>query len=376
MEIIIIASIITLLYCGLMIWFLIGINQLKPVNDIFEKEKVRFSICIPFRDEAENLPALLKSIRKLNYPSSHYEVLLINDCSTDHSVQIVEDFIKKNTSLSIKLLQNKEKATSPKKEALLKAIQHATHNYLITTDADCELPKNWLQYFNTCIVKGEAEFIAGPVIYKASSTFLNRFQSLDFLSLQAATLGGFGNKHPFLCNGANLCFQKKAFLNVNAYQENKQIASGDDIFLLEKMVKAKANIQYLANYNASVTTVPPKSWRILLQQRIRWASKTSAYQNKYSKLTAILVFLMNLLVILTLVIALMQITSWQLFLVLFAIKLNLDFFVLHQTTKFYQQEELMKSYISIAFIHPLFILSCSVLSFFKSYEWKGRTFKQ
>ena len=115
----------------------------------------------------------------------------------------------------------------------------------------------------------------------STKNFLNYFQRLDFLSLQAATLGGFGQRHPFLCNGANLCYKKETFFNVNAFAGNHHIASGDDIFLLEKMIENKKNIQYIASAEAMVFTHATKSWKALFLQRLRWASKTTASKSVY-----------------------------------------------------------------------------------------------
>lgn len=372
---IIISAFISASYATLMIWLLYGIFKLKPFHLAKEPLTTSFSICIPFRNEAENLPRLLQSLQELEYNSALFEILLLNDCSADNSVKIVEEFIQQHAEISIQLLHNPAKAISPKKEALSKAVQHSTKEYIVTTDADCEVPKKWLQYFNAMIVKQQPHFIAGPVSYSSSKSFLDKFQTLDFLSLQAATLGGFGHQQPFLCNGANLCYKKESFLEVNGFEDDK-IASGDDIFLLEKMQFAKKKISYLANFEAKVKTVPPQNFSTLLQQRIRWAAKTSAYKNKTALYTAIIVFLTNLAFLILLTGVLFQSLAWQAFVLLFIIKFNLDFFVLYKTADFYKQPELMKSYMITAFIHPFFIVAPAFLSFVKSYNWKGRNFKK
>ncbi len=372
---IIISIFISASYAILMLWLLYGIFKLKPFQLKKESEKLSFSLCIPFRNEAEHLPHLLQTLKGLEYDSALFEILLINDCSEDDSVKIVEEFIQQHSEISIQLLHNSAKAISPKKEALSKAIRHSTKEYIITTDADCEVPRKWLQYFNSMIIQQQSDFIAGPVTYISSESFLDKFQTLDFLSLQAATLGGFGNKKAFLCNGANLCYKKKTFIELSGF-ENDKIASGDDIFMLEKMKLAQKKIDYLSHHEAQVKTLPPQNLKSLFQQRVRWAAKTSAYKNKTSLLTAMIVFLMNLCFVIFFLGAVFQLLAWQAFVLLFFIKLNLDFFVLYKTSEFYKQTQLMKSYILIAFLHPVFIVSSASLSFLKSYEWKGRSFKK
>jgi cellulose synthase/poly-beta-1,6-N-acetylglucosamine synthase-like glycosyltransferase len=324
----------------------------------------------------EYLPKLLQSLKALNYPKNLFEILLINDCSEDTSEEIILQFKEENPNLKIQLLQNKPNSISPKKDALTLAISKSKNDYLAVTDADGEVPKNWLHSFNQIILQEKSDFIAGPVIYKSEATFLNRFQTLDFLSLQAATLSGFGNQKPFLCNGANLCYKKKSFYEVNGFDGNLQIASGDDVFLMQKMQQQSLNITYQTNSQASVLTIPPKSWKLLLRQRIRWAAKTTAYKNNASQLTAMIVFSTNLFLTILFFGSLFNLLPWKAFFVLFFIKFNLDFIVLFKTAKFYREEKMLKSYGLSAFIHPPFIVLCAFFSFFKQYEWKGRGFKK
>jgi len=375
MVVFILTGIVTIIYGSLMDWILSGISKLKPLNSSEVTEKSTFSICIPFRNEAEHLPLLLKSLKALNYPNSLFEILLINDFSEDASEEIVLLFIKENPSLEIQLFQNKPNSTSPKKEALTLAISNSKNDYLAVTDADGEVPENWLHGFNKIIQQKKADFIAGPVIYKTQSTFLYRFQTLDFLSLQAATLGGFGNQKPFLCNGANLCYNKESFLNVSGFKGNQQIASGDDVFLMQKMQQHKFEIEYQTNTRISIITNAPTSWKKLFKQRIRWAAKTSAYKNTTSQLTAMVVFGTNLFLMLLLFGGLFQLLPWSAFFILFFLKFNLDFVLLFKTAKFYKNVKLLKSYGLSAFLHPIFIVICALFSFFKSYKWKGRSFK-
>ena len=372
---IILSMFISSSYATLMVWLLYGIFKLKPFQLREKNLETSFSICIPFRNEAENLPSLLKSLKQIDYPTELFEILLVNDCSEDDSVKIVETFIRQNSQLSIQLLENSVNAISPKKEALSKAINNSKNEYIITTDADCIVPKNWLLYFNAMIIEKQSDFIAGPVSYITKGSFLDKFQGLDFLSLQAATLGGFGHKEPYLCNGANLCYRKETFLELEGFEQT-EIASGDDIFLLEKMQIANKKIDYLSNSKAQVKTLPPQGFRALIQQRIRWAAKTSAYKNKTSLLTAIIVFVTNLFLILLVYATLFKGLDRRALFLLLIIKFNLDFFVLYKTADFYKQTSLLKSYLAMIVLHPFFIVICAVISFFSSYNWKGRTFKK
>ena len=214
-----------------------GFRKVPIFTSEMTQAKTRFSVIIPFRNEAENLPKLLKTIENLNYPSAFFEVIFINDASEDASEAIILKTIK-NSRFSIKLLQNNRISNSPKKDAISEAIKNSNFEWIVTTDADCELPKSWLKTLDAFIQKNNPMMVCGPVIYESNGSFIENFQQLDGLSLQAVTIGSFGLQNPLLCNGANLAYNKEAFLKVNGFSGNDHLASGDDIFLMEKMKKA------------------------------------------------------------------------------------------------------------------------------------------
>ena len=206
---------ILILYVFLIALLVVGFIKL-PIPNI-PQDKIPttgFSILIPFRNEAENQERLLLSLAALKYPEARFEILLINDASTDASVEIIETFLLTH-KLPLKILDNERFSGSPKKDALTKGIAHATFDWIVTTDADCQVPVLWLDQFNALAVKNSIQFIAGPVSFFSENGILNAFQHLDFLSLQGATIGSFGLKKAFMCNGANLAFSKIEFLRNN-----------------------------------------------------------------------------------------------------------------------------------------------------------------
>jgi cellulose synthase/poly-beta-1,6-N-acetylglucosamine synthase-like glycosyltransferase len=341
--------------------------------------KTKFSILIPFRNESENLPKLLTSISSLNYPKSMFEVILVDDASEDNSVELINHFISKQISkdIDIRVITNNRTSNSPKKDAISSAIKVSKFEWIITTDADCVLPKYWLDSFDEYVQLNNPNCIAAPVTYHGENSFFNHFQTLDFLSLQGATIGGFGIKKPFMCNGANFGYRKSLFETVNGFAGNTTIASGDDIFLLEKFSNHDAKkVHYLKSHKAVVTTNPTLSIRNLVQQRLRWASKTSRYDNEFAKMVGIFVLLGNLVCLAFIPWVLFNIVNTRIALALFAIKFCIDFLLLFKTARFFKQETLLLSYIFSSLIYPIFSVYIALKSTLKSYEWKGRTFRK
>lgn len=369
--------VICTMYSLLILSFIIGFGRIKSFQEVDKTAANTFSIVIPFKNETQNLPGLLLSLSRLNYPKTKFEILLVDDASTDTYEQLIFDFITENPEIDLQILTNVRKSNSPKKDAISLAVQTAQYDWIVTTDADCKIPQLWLATLSEFINQQQPKMVVMPVTYTANNTFLERFQTLDFLSLIGSTIGSFGIQKPFLCNGANLAYSKEIFQQLSGFEGNDTIASGDDIFLMEKLQKHDAaSLQYLKSEQVIVSTKPQPTWKTLLHQRRRWAAKTSAYQNPFSKLVAVIVLLMNIALPIFGILSFLTIIPFKFWLLGFAIKFNLDFFLLNKTVQFFQQDRVLRSYVSAFFLYPLFVAVVVIQSFFGTYNWKGHTFKK
>ncbi|MDP2688168.1 MAG: glycosyltransferase [Aequorivita sp.] len=335
----------------------------------------QFSIVIPFRNEVENLPNLLKSIEKLNYPSGMFEIIFVNDASEDNSEAIVSEAIDRST-FSIELIQNKRISNSPKKDAISEALKNSKFEWIVTTDADCELSRNWLKTLDATIQNNNPVMICGPVIYKSNGSFIENFQQLDGLSLQAVTIGSFGFKNPLLSNGANLAYSKAAFLKVNGFSGNDHIASGDDIFLLEKMKKTfPKQVLFLKSKGSIVATKPQNSWKNVINQRIRWASKTSKQKNLASLLLGILVLFTNISILALPIFMFFDPENLFVYVSLLLFKIIADYLLLRQTAIFFNEKVMFWKFLWQPFLYAIIVLIVAFGSIRGNYTWKGRTFK-
>ncbi|MCP9198779.1 glycosyltransferase [Gramella sp. GC03-9] len=378
MILVILLVLVTACYTGLLAAFIYGWKKLPDFELKKEIPKTSFSIIIPYRNEAENLPELFKSLSGLRYPSELYEIILVNDESEDDSLKLCEEFQESFPGLKIKLIENKRRTTSPKKDAVLTGIDQARFEYIVTTDADCIVPVKWLAGFDQQIQENDTKLIAGPVGFIGSADvrakLFTRFEELDFLSLQATTIGSFGIEKGFMCNAANLGYSKSVFEKYNGYEGNEEIASGDDVFLLQKLNKAGEKVAFLKSPELIVQTRFQKSLRALIHQRLRWASKTSSFISKLAKFTGIIVFLMNFMLIFGAVMAFLGYTDYQYVLMAFLVKFNIDFIILYRAAKFFKREEILRSYLWGSIVYPFYTIYISILAMLTDYEWKGRRF--
>ncbi|WP_411767271.1 glycosyltransferase [Winogradskyella sp. A3E31] len=374
----IIIILVYLLVIGLLVY---GFNKVTDFHLRDIPSKTKFTVLIPFRNEVDNLPTLLDSLSKLNYPSYLYEIIMIDDASSDGSKASIEKLLSQREfqklSKFITVIDNNRFSKSPKKDAIVTGISIAKHPWILTTDADCTVPKYWLESFDEHIQTHNPDCLVGPVKFTGLSSFFTRFQILDTISLQGATIGGFGLKIPFLCNGANFGYRISAFNMVNGFDGNTDIASGDDIFLMDKFLKHKSlTVNYLKTDKAIVRTNVASNLKELISQRVRWASKTSKSKNHISKLIGLIIAFTNIMLVALVPLALYESISLKSAGFIFLLKFSIDLLHIFKASRFFNQEPALLSYPFASLFYPIFSSYVFFISLFSKYQWKGRRFKK
>ena len=231
----------------------------------------QLSILIACRNEINNLPNLLESIENQTFKPD--EVIFVDDNSTDETYNFLINYSKKYNN--IKVIKNSGKG---KKSALIEAAKIATSEYLLFTDADCYLNNNHcelaLQYLN----KNNSDMLLGAVDIADEKGIFNIIEKIEFSSLQAITAYTALLNNPIMCNGANLIIKRNIYIQY-VDKINKNIASGDDMFMLHALKKSKAKINYLYDSNYIVKTKGTNSFKKFIIQRTRWASKSINYKD-------------------------------------------------------------------------------------------------
>lgn len=358
---------VIILYSLLIIVFIFGLIRLPKTEIDKTIPQQKFSIIIPFRNEENSLDALLKSIQNLEYNSKSFEILLIDDESSDTSVEIIKNWQDKIPN--IQLLSNHRVSNSPKKDAIQVGIKASQFNFIITTDADCILPKNWLHAYNTTIHQKQSLFVAGPIALKTNQSFVEQYQKYDSLSLMGVTMGSFGVQKPIMCNAANMGFDKKTYLQIQNNHTN--IASGDDVFTLENFVKQyPKQVHYLNSTEALVMTKAETTWQKTIQQRIRWAAKSTHYKSLFTKTVGLLVLLTQLAILISIFI------QPTLGLFMWVVKFGIDFILIWVTAEKTDQSTSYFQYLLMAVMYPFLNSYIGIKSLFGGYTWKQRHFKR
>ena len=376
------ASILTILYALLLMayryWFSLNKVFVKDKNSNVNEHNIRFSIVIPARNEALNIKACIDSILAQDYPAEFFEVIVIDDFSEDDTAFMVKAFSHVHPNVHLLSLADYYKPgemNSFKKKAIEKAVSKAKGDWIVTTDADCMVPVQWLSLYNDYIQQNllhkKLVFIAAPVMFIKEKGILNEFQVLDFLALQGITAAAVGAGKHSMSNGANLAFEKSAFIAVGGYQGVDQIASGDDMFLMHKMKVTLSNrIGYLFNPGAIVLTKAMGNWKEFIMQRIRWSSKARYYDDKTIFWVLLLVYLYNLSILLLLFVG-----EYRSLLITIAFKTFFEMFFLEPVTKFYKMPGQLRYFPFYQPLHILYTLVAGLFGQVKTYTWKGRRVK-
>lgn len=238
----------------------------------------RVTLVIPCRDEARRIGPLLDTLSRQSLPRTKWEVVFVDDESTDSTAALIQDWIDRHPRIAASLL--KAPPAGGKKAALSTGIAAASHPIILTTDADCRADSGWLAEMTAPFANASVQFALGPVIYESNGSLLQdmqRIESMGLVSLgAAAAIAG----NPYLANGANFAFRRSAFDSVGGYRHGGGLASGDDTFLLEAFTQAGCHGEYVWDARALVWTQPPSSWGAYWRQNVRWLSKARASRNK------------------------------------------------------------------------------------------------
>ncbi len=358
------------LFIGLLIY---GSSKVKPFDSRTKTVQTSFSIVVPFRNEASNLPDILASFVALDYPKELFDIIFVDDASEDDSVRLINTWRMEHTAFHVTILDNVRTTNAPKKDAITRAVSISKKDWIVTTDADCRVPSQWLLTLDNCIQLQNPGMIVGAVNLRKDPGFLSHFQQMDMLSLQGATLGSFGLNEAFMCNGANLAYDRCLFSELDGFKGNTNIASGDDVFLLQKAIAQNPKrVFYLKTKAAIVETKPLKSWKAVFLQHIRWASKSGAYQSDFSKGLAVMVFLANCSLLALLALAITEQIHWSVLLVATILKFIIDWILMWQTNRLLNLK--MTSILISSIVYPFFSVLVALFSLRGAYTWKGRRF--
>lgn len=329
------------------------------------------TVVIPVRNESGNIETLLNDLSGQSY--THFEVIVADDSSTDDTLSILQQYARSAPFSLRPLPLPNERTASPKKRAITQSIALATGDLIVTTDGDCRVGPEWLATIASFYEQTGAKLISGPVTFTAGQTVFDALQTVEFASLIGSGACTMALGVPTMCNGANLCYEKRVFTEVGGFAGVDHLASGDDELLMHKIAATyPAGVHFLKSPAAIVQTDAHQSWRGFYNQRKRWASKWRAYESYLPSILAVFVFLSNAAPVVAVGGWLLGFLNGNDALAVIGLKLLPEFLFLRQILVFLQKKSSVWVIPLTQLVYPLYVLFFGLAAQGKGYSWKGR----
>lgn len=262
------------------LWFVQRkLSNYQPEERETVKKKTPVSVIICARNEARNLERNLEKVLHQDYPD--FEVIVVNDCSSDDSDDVLRNFQEKYQHLKVVKIEEHPRYKTAKKFAATLGIKAAAHEILIFTDADCEpASSSWIEIMASHYQKNETEIVLGYSPYFRKKGFLNKLIRYETFqtALNYCSFALYGM--PYMGVGRNLSYQKSLFFKGKGFAAHMHIPSGDDDLFVNQNATA-LNVAIEIEEDAQVWSTPKNTWKSYWQQKIRHLGAGKVYKKQH-----------------------------------------------------------------------------------------------
>ncbi len=327
------------------------------------EKKIRVTVVVVARNEENSLADLMEDLAVTSYPHDLLEILIVDDNSTDNTRAIAERVVSKYNFF--RLLVNRG---AGKKMGISLALKESSGELVITTDADCRAGPEWIGSVVRFYNREEPDLIIGPMTLGTKKGLAGYMEQLEFSGIQAVTSGSAGIGHPLMCNGANLCFRRDI---VNDYDSiiRMDLASGDDMFLLQEARRLKKKIMWLDDTDSIITTSAPETTGDFLFQRARWAGKVTSLKDPFTIITGIITLFTSASLAAMTGIAVFIPMFWKILAISYIVKAVPDFLLASLIIFRRGSSFLLLYFIPLELIYPFYVMATMMVSLVKVRRW-------
>lgn len=365
-----------ILWCLLLLSFIIQmiyyffvylkVTKLKTVKEPSNQEPVSVIICA--RNESENLSAHLPIILEQEYPN--YEVVVVNDCSSDDTEDVLKHFSVLYPHLKVTTIKEDEKFTHGKKLAMTIGIKAAKNEWLMFTDADC-MPENrqWIATMQKHFTENN-QVVLGYGGYKTRKGFLNKLIRFDAFFIALQYLGFARCKMPYMGVGRNLAYRKSLFIKNKGFASHAHIPSGDDDLFINEAARGPftATEYSLSSHTRSNPKTTYEAWKV---QKRRHMSTARHYKTKFKYLLLLEPLTRILFFILCLVLAILS-PYFYIAIGIFLLRLIVQQIIFSKALKNLNEKYILLLSSLFDLLLPFINLNLYTLNLFttKKYKWK------
>lgn len=365
-QVLVIPYFLTILY----LWYSLGNKgqhlQISDSSPDPHPPDIKFTVIIAVKNEEPNLPSLISDLKNLKYPPGSYEIIFSDDNSADNTWLLIKKGSEESDNINI--IHSKGNG---KKAAISTAIELAKGDYIVTTDADCKINPMWLNGLAEICKKTNADLIIGEADLANRPGLFGKLGSLEYLSLQAITAASACSGHPVLCSGANLCFKKDSVSNYSDIVK-REVASGDDIFLLHEIKRKNGIIVFCSRKNTRVVTDSPGNIKSFIKQRMRWAGKGLKYNDPDTMLLALLVFITNTLIVIILALSAFYPRFLYVAGLFYFWKSIADLLLLLRYAKHRNRLKLVRYFIPAELLYPFYVVISTIAGMISIPRWNQK----
>lgn len=364
-SILIIAAIV---YVISVLYLLSGLYRLS-----YEKNDKHhfFSVIIAVHNEEENLAKCLDCMLRQDYPSDKFEVIVADDRSTDSTPSIIKKYCNEFSNFKSVEVGQTETAI-PKKTALIKALEIAQGDIILSTDGDCMQSPGWISSFNNCF-SPDVIMAIGHVSYFKPQNVWQGIDALDYLTHRALGAGFLGSKSVYTCTAANMAYRREIFDKHKDDFKRLKIRPAEDNFILHCARRTGKRIVVATDPLSVVETEGAQNLSHFLNQRFRWAAYGSCITTPGVKLFFIPTLLFYVIVLVSLVGAIFSPAIFRTIGLILLLKMAVDFLFVAKYTQIYKLQYMLKYFIPLSMIHPLAPIAVIGGNLF-SFTWKNKRY--
>lgn len=277
---------ITIISISYYLFFLVNFSLIE--SKASSPKNIGVSVIICAKNEAENLKKFIPSILNQNYPD--FEVVLINDYSSDSTLKVIKKFMALDERVKLVNVKPVEKFWGNKKYALTLGIKAATNDFLLFTDADCEpVSPNWINSMSSHFSSKKSIVLGYGAYKKVNGSLLNamiRYETflaaVQYFSFAKAGL-------PYMGVGRNLAYRKSLFLESSGFMKHIDIKSGDDDLFINQVATAE-NTEICISEESFTESIPNKTFSAWIRQKRRHISTAKYYKPVHKFLLSLFYF--------------------------------------------------------------------------------------
>lgn len=347
--------------------FIIEENIHAPSTDLDSHEYPFISVLIPVRNEEGSIRACLESIISQNYPMTQVQVIVIDDHSSDRTVDLANGFKEV-------VVLHQDDGISGKKAAILKGIENAQGEVIMTIDGDCVVGENWISCMVRDLWNGSHVLVTGPVwMTPDKPVFLQKYQEMEQASLNVLTYSGITTGFLLSANGANMAYPRSLYLSIDPYSDNHDIPSGDDVFFAQKVLQNGGEVRFASQQDAIAYTSPVHGFADFISQRFRWSAKSSGYTHWPTKIYLAGFAAVNLSAVVLLIAGIWYPLYYTFLFYGLVLKFIVDYLIIHTGMHWGNRPVCWQDVLKASLFQVLYVVYILVLIMMgKKDGWKGR----